>query len=146
MPDPESFEAWVSQAKRRKARTATEAEQFQIEHAGPEEVLVRGGGEEVWADGYRSSEAYLLEVKHVEKPELSPFIEGSRCGDDIRNVIREKERQQLRRYAAILKDPATPAVGLEILLNDARAAPFFEALMREFGVPGRIVAVPRSQP
>lgn len=78
-------------------------------------------GKEVWADGYRSSEAYLLEVKHVEKPESSPFIKGSRCSEVIRGKIREKELDQFHRYAAILKDPATPAVGLEIILNDARA-------------------------
>ena len=85
-------------------------------------------------------------TSHVDKPEISPFIEGSRCSEVIRDMIRKKELEQMRRYAAILKDPATPAVGLELILNDARAAPFFEALMRESGVPGRIVAIPGRAP
>jgi len=145
VPEPETFETWMQQAKRRKARAGGEADRFQADHAGPEEFLVRGGGEEVWVDGYRASDARLLEVKHVDKPDISPFVEGSRCSEVIRDMIRKKELEQMRRYAAILKDPATPAVGLELILNDARAAPFFEALMRESGVSGRIV-VPGKTP
>jgi hypothetical protein len=145
-PDPEAFEAWIRQAERRKTPASTEAHRFQLEHTGDEEFLVRGGGKEVWADGYRSSEAYLLEVKHVEKPESSPFIKDSRCSEVIRGKIREKELEQFHRYSAILKDPATPAVGLEIILNEAKAVPFFEALMRELGIPGRIVVFQRKSP
>ncbi|MGZ3459375.1 MAG: restriction endonuclease fold toxin-2 domain-containing protein [Archangium sp.] len=145
-PDPEAFEAWIRQAERRKTPTGTESYRFQFDHAGDEEFLVRGGGKEVWADGYRSSEAYLLELKHVEKPESSPFIKGSRCNEVVRGKIREKELEQFLRYAAILKDPATPAVGLEIILNDARAVPFFEALMKELGIPGRIVVSSERSP
>ena len=146
VPDPEGFEAWIQQAERRTARNKGEASRFQSDHAGKEEFLVRGGGEEVWADGYRSSEAYLLEVKHVDKPENSPFIKGSRCSDAVRHMIREKELNQFNRYAAVLKDPATPAVGLEIILNDARAVSYFEVLMRELGIPGRIVVIAEKSP
>ena len=85
-------------------------------------------------------------MKHVEKPESSPFIQGSKCSDAVRGMIREKELAQFRRYAAILKDPTTPAVGLEIILNDARAVPFFESLMRELGIPGRIVVSAGKSP
>jgi hypothetical protein len=45
-----------------------------------------------------------------------------------------------------LKDPATPAVGLEIILNDARAVSYFEVLMRELGIPGRIVVIAEKSP
>jgi hypothetical protein len=145
-PDPKAFEAWIQQAERRKASKRTESHRFQVDHVGEEELLVRGGGKEVWADGYRTSDAYLLDAKHVEKPELSPFIEGSRCSDFVRDSIRVKELEQFSKYAAILKDPATPAVGLEIILNEARAVPFFEGLMRELGIPGRIVVITRSAP
>ncbi|HSP78316.1 MAG TPA: restriction endonuclease fold toxin-2 domain-containing protein [Myxococcaceae bacterium] len=102
----------------------------------------KGGGEEVWADGARLDDAHLLEVKHVEKPDSSPFIAGSTCEEFIRSMIREKERIQLKRYAAVIADPETPAVGLEIIVNDARAAPFFELLMHELGIPGRVVIRP----
>jgi hypothetical protein len=115
---------------------------YQVAHAGEQEVLVRGGGEEVWAEGARMDDAHLLEVKHVEKPDSSPFIAGSKCEEPIRSMIREKERIQLKRYAAVIQDPGTPAVGLEIIVNDARAAPFFELLMHELGIPGRVIVLP----
>ena len=146
VPDPEDFEAWIQKAERRTARKNGEASRFQADQAGEEEFLVRGGGEEVWADGYRSSEAYLLEVKSVDKPESSPFIKGSRCSDAVRDMIRDKELNQFNRYAAVLKDPATPAVGLEVILNDARAVPYFEVLMRELHIPGRIVVIAEKSP
>ncbi len=119
---------------------------FQSDHVGNEELLIRGGGKEVWADGYRTTEAFLLEVKHVDKPESSPFVKGSRCDEAVRGMIRDKELEQFSRYAAVLKDPATPAVGLELILNDARAVPFFESLMRELGIPGRIVVISGQTP
>lgn len=140
-PDPEAFEAWIRQAPQREVQKTSPSLRFQSKHVGKKEFLVQGGGKEVWADGYRSSEALLREVKHVEKPETSPFIKGSRCGEAVRGMIREKELEQFSRYAAILKDPTTPAVGLEIIVNDARAVPFFESLMRELGIPGRIIVI-----
>ncbi|MFY0528940.1 restriction endonuclease fold toxin-2 domain-containing protein [Archangium gephyra] len=103
-------------------------------------------GQAVDADGYRSSDAHLLDAKHVEKPDSSPFINGSRCLERVRDSIRLKEFEQFSRYAAVLKDPMTPAVGLEVILNDARAMPFFEGLMRELGIPGRIVVITKSAP
>jgi hypothetical protein len=30
-------------------------------------------------------------------------------------------------------------MGLEIITNDARAVAFFDALLKEFGIPGRVV-------
>lgn len=145
-PDPQAFESWIRQAQRRKIQGDSPSHNFQADHVGNEEFLVRGGGKEVWADGYRTTEAFLLEVKHVDKPESSPFIKGSRCGEAVRGMIRDKEFEQFSRYAAILKDPATPVVGLEVILNDARAVPFFESLMRELGIPGRIVVGPGQTP
>jgi hypothetical protein len=145
-PDPEAFEAWIQQAPRREVQGKSPAHDFQAEHVGKEEYLVRGGRKEVWADGYRTTDAVLREVKHVDKPESSPFIKGSRCADVIREKIRKKELDQFTRYAAVLKDPATPAVELEVILNDARAVPFFEALMREVGISGRIIVIAERGP
>ncbi|WP_309895502.1 restriction endonuclease fold toxin-2 domain-containing protein [Archangium sp.] len=145
-PDPESFEAWIRQAPRREVQGESPALRFQSRHVGNEELLVRGGGKEVWADGYSSTDALLREVKHVDKPENSPFIKDSRCGEVVREQIRKKELEQFKRYAAVLKDPMTPAVGLELILNDARAVPFFEALMREVGIAGRIIIIAERGP
>jgi hypothetical protein len=140
--DLKAFASWIAGAQKRVVNAKTPAMEYQSARAGKQEVLVKGGGEEIWADGARMDDAHLLEVKHVEKPDSSPFIAGSTCEEFIRSMIREKERIQLRRYAAVIGDPETPAVGLEIIVNDARAAPFFEALMHELGIPGRVAVRP----
>jgi hypothetical protein len=142
-PDPAAFEKWIGKAKRRVPQNTPEkAFDFQKKHAGPEEILVEGGGAKVWADGARASDAHLLDTKHVEKPGTSPFVEGSACDERIRKIIRADEEKQFSRYAAVILDPATPAVGLEVIVNDARAVSFFEALLAEFGIPGRVVVKP----
>ena len=112
---------------------------FQKRNAGPEEILVEGGGVKVWADGARARDAHLLEMKYVEKPETSPFIEGSSCNEVVRVAIREKKLNQLKRYAEIIRDPTTPAAGLEIVVNEGRAVSYFESLMRDLDIPGRVV-------
>jgi hypothetical protein len=38
--------------------------------------------------------------------------------------------------------PAAPAVGLEVITNDERAIVFFETLLRETNIPGRVVIKP----
>ncbi|PTL81804.1 restriction endonuclease fold toxin-2 domain-containing protein [Vitiosangium sp. GDMCC 1.1324] len=139
-PDPAAFEKWIRQAERKPAIEMPEpAAGFQKRHAGAEEILVEGGGKQIWADGARASDAHLLETKYIEKPGTSPFIEGSACDADIRQIIRTKEVKEFTRYAAVILDPVTPAVGLEVIVNDARALPYFQALMRELGIPGRVV-------
>jgi len=70
------------------------------------------------------------------------FIEGSQCNEMVRTLVRTEERTQFRKYAAILDDPETPAVGLEVIINDSRAVPFFESLLRELRIPGLVVVKP----
>lgn len=140
--DPKAFAEWIGQAPKIPVRDNSPAAQYQRKHAGAEEVTVSGGGVEVRADGARVSDAHLLEVKHVASPGSSPYVPGSSCPEPIRLRVREDLIQQLRRYAAIIRDPETPAVGLEFITNDMRAAAFFEGLMAEIGVQGRIVVRP----
>ncbi|HYO70687.1 MAG TPA: restriction endonuclease fold toxin-2 domain-containing protein [Archangium sp.] len=139
-PDPASFGEWIQQAERRPLPVKPEEPYgFQRRHAGAEELLVKGGGEKVWADGARARDAHLIETKYVEKPDTSPFVIGSTCDDSVRQLIRKKEANQFSRYAAVILDPKNPAVGLEVVVNDSRAVAFFEALLREFRIPGRVV-------
>ena len=139
-PDPAAFDEWLQQAERRPLPVKPEEPYgFQRRHAGTEELLVKGGGEKVWADGARASDAHLIESKYVEKPDTSPFVIGSTCDDSVRQLIRKKEANQFSRYAAVILDPKTPVVGLEVVVNDSRAVAFFEALLREFRIPGRVV-------
>jgi hypothetical protein len=138
----EAFARWVRRAQRRPAQSSPEAYRYQQKHAGPEEILLEGGGEKIWADGLRMDTARLVEVKFVAAPEKSPFIENSQCNARVRAIIQEEVTAEFRRYGAILADTSTPAVGLEVIVNDARAVPFFEGLLRTLGIPGEVLVRP----
>jgi hypothetical protein len=140
--DLNAFKKWLGKLKRRPARDDSDAYKYQRKEAGPEEVQASGGGEEVWADGARMEKARLLEVKHVGNAERSPFIPGSRCGETARAMILDALMDEFARYAAVIKDPDTPVMGLEVIVNDGRAVPFFEALLKQFGIPGEVVVRP----
>jgi hypothetical protein len=140
--DPETFATWIEKAPKTTVRGNSPAAQYQRKHAGAEEVTVSGGGVEARADGARARDAHLLEVKHVDNPGASPYVPGSSCPEPVRRQIREELIQQFRRYAAVIGDPATPAVGLELITNDSRAGAFFSALMAESGVQGGVVVRP----
>jgi len=141
-PEPKKFEEWLAGAARTPVRGESPATRYQVKQAGPDERTVSGGGSTVRADGARTSEALLLEVKHVESPSTSPYVPSSGCSEYVRLKVREELMNQFSRYAAVIRDPATPAVGLEVITNEARAVPYFEALMKEAGVPGRITLSP----
>lgn len=114
--------------------------EYQVRHCGPTEYRVQGGGEPaVWADGVRREDGYLLDAKHVGDPGRSPFVSGSAAFEPVRRKLAAEVGDEVRRYAAVVNDPANPARGLEIVTNDGRAVPFFEGLLREHGCPGRVV-------
>jgi hypothetical protein len=140
--DQDSFSQWIERSERRPVRGTQDAYKYQQIHAGPEEVLAKGGGEQIWADGSRKSSARLVEAKYVDAPEKSPFIQGSKCNEKIRLRIQQEVAAEFKRYAAVIKDPNTPAVALEVVVNDARAAPFFESLLKTFSIPGEVIVKP----
>lgn len=72
-------------------------------------------------------------------PKNSPFINlENRIQEGIRNQVRD----EFARYAAAIRDPASPAIALEVITNESRAVPFFESLLRELGIPGNVVVRP----
>ncbi|MGZ3460396.1 MAG: restriction endonuclease fold toxin-2 domain-containing protein, partial [Archangium sp.] len=107
--NPKAFAEWLAKAPKTLVRDNTPPARYQLRQAGPEEITVSGGGKVVRADGARASDAHLLEVKHIDKPETSPYVPGSKCNEDVREVVRLELFGQLQRYAAIIADPATPA-------------------------------------
>ena len=137
--DSKAFAQWIQTARKRPTRNAPEAYRYQQRQAGPEEVLVQGGGEQVWADGARMDQARLVEAKFIDTPEKSPFIPDSKCNESVRRWVHQELFDEFRRYAAVITDPNTPAVALEVVTNDARAAPFFESLLHSFNLPGEVV-------
>ncbi|NER52688.1 MAG: hypothetical protein F6J92_39825, partial [Symploca sp. SIO1A3] len=53
-------EIWARNFPRRLTPTYSQRHQFQIRHCGIEEIRVRDGGEEIWADGINFQTGQLL--------------------------------------------------------------------------------------
>jgi restriction endonuclease fold toxin 2 of polymorphic toxin system len=140
--DPKAFAGWIARSRKKPVENSSDEATYQRTHAGPAEIEVSSGDVTVRADGARVSDAHLLETKHIGSPDSSPYIPGSRCPECVRNMIRQSLVDQFLRYAIIIRDPATPAVGLEVITNDERAIIFFETLLRETSTPGRVVIKP----
>lgn len=137
-----AFDNWIEGLPRKQTPNNTLRDAYEIRHTGPDNIQVRGGGEEIWADGVRSSDGRLLEAKYVEHPGRSPFIPESNVPPFIRDKIVREVEDEFRRYAAVVHDINTPAQGLEVITNDARAVKFFEDLLQKYNIHGRVVIQP----
>jgi hypothetical protein len=115
---------------------------YQERVAGSLEYEIKGGASKVWADGVEKVSGKVKEAKFISKPGSSPFIEGSSIPDPIRKKIVDEIRDEFRRYGNVIKDPNAPLIELEVLVNDSGAVAFFESLMKEFGIPGKVVVQP----
>jgi hypothetical protein len=136
---PERYQQWFSSLPQKKTPGNTPQDLFEIQHTGPVNYHITGGGEGFWADGIQNQR--VLETKMIVTPKKSPFIEGA--GVDTPPFIRERMinevREELRKLSQILRDESNPLESLRIITNNAKAKPFFEALMLEYGIPGEIV-------
>jgi hypothetical protein len=107
---------------------------------GPKEYLFKApSGEKIWADGVRVENCHLRETEYAGDPKTSPFLSSS---NKVHELIRNQARDEFRRYAEVIRDPRSPALGLEVITNDARAVPLFQSWLKEFGIPGHVVVKP----
>jgi hypothetical protein len=83
-------------------------------------------------------DGFLLECKFIILPGRSPFIEGSKIPNFIRDKIVNRVADEFSRYAAVINDPNTPINALEVIINEPSAAPFFQELLRQHRIPGRV--------
>ncbi len=130
---------WASQFEKRQTPSHSPNYQFQIKFAGTQEIRVQGGGEKIWADGIRAEDGFLLECKFIVQPDRSPFIEDSQIPKFIREKIVNSVTDEFVRYAAIINDPNTPINALEVIINNPSAAAFFQELLQQYQIPGRVV-------
>ncbi|OQW92576.1 MAG: hypothetical protein BWK78_01290 [Thiotrichaceae bacterium IS1] len=132
---------WMKSLPKRVTPTYSLPYQYQIKHAGPEEFQVAGGGQEIWADGLRLTDGFLLECKFIDQPDRSPFVADSQIPDFIRQRIVTQVADEWYRYAAVINDSQTPVMGLEVITNEPRAVPFFQDLLDRYGMNGRVVVL-----
>ncbi|MCP2728331.1 restriction endonuclease fold toxin-2 domain-containing protein [Limnofasciculus baicalensis] len=133
---------WMRDFPRKPTPTYSQRHEFQIRHCGVEEVRVRGGGEEIWADGINLQTGELLEAKFIEHPANSPYVNPSSAPPFIRNKIVSEVKEEFRRYAAVINDPETPVIELQVIVNIEEAVPFFESLLSQFNLPGSVIVMP----
>ena len=103
---------------------------------------MRDGGEEIWADGINFQTEELIEAKFIENPANSPYINSSSVPPFIRTKVVRDVENEFRRYAAVINDPDTPVVGLQVIVNIEEAVPFFESLLSQFNLPGSVIVLP----
>ena len=122
----------------------TNANRFQVRECGPDETQVAGGGDQVWADGLIPDDGMLRDAKLTENLTRSPFIDANPhpIPPPVLRSIRDKIDDEFRRYALVINDPATPVTGLEIVTSTQLSVPFWQRMLRQFGIPGRVVVRP----
>ncbi len=81
----------------------------------------------------------LLECKFIVQPDRSPFIKDSQIPNFIREKILNSVADEFFRYAAIINDPNTPIKALEVIINNPNAAQFFQELLQQYQIHGRVV-------
>jgi hypothetical protein len=136
-PDVAATQRWLDELPTKPTPNRTPADRFEIEHTGPVNYRLTGGGESVWTDGFRASDGTALEAKHVGNPQRSPYVDGSTLPEPVRAAIQADLENELQRYGAVIRsDPHVRQ--LEIITNEPRAVPKFEELMQRLGLPGQV--------
>ncbi len=112
---------------------------FEIKHTGEWNYQIEAGSTKVFIDGYRGKT--ILEAKYVKNPQRSPFISDSRIPRPIREKILDQIRNEIKRIGIVIGDSGNPFNSLEVITNHPGSQSFFEGLLKEFDIPGRVLLV-----
>jgi hypothetical protein len=135
-------EAWLKQFERKTTPNRTNADAYEIKHTGTDNILLKGGSEQVWADGIRAKDAAVLEAKYISKPDRSPYVPGSNCPTFIADGINTQTDDEFRRYASVINDLKTPVDKLEVITNEQASVSYFNCLLKKYNLPGNVVVKP----
>lgn len=98
-------------------------------------------------DGFRDVDGMAVEAKYVNKPDqrcyrsLEDLRKNHSTGD--RDFLYDKDRVELRKYAAALNDPRnTEMRGVETVTNNQEAVQYWRIMMAAYGVSGHARYVP----
>ncbi|WP_282956628.1 restriction endonuclease fold toxin-2 domain-containing protein, partial [Streptomyces albus] len=98
-------------------------------------------------DGFRATDGMAVEAKFVNRPDEPCYrrVEDLRKShnDGKKDFLYEKDRVELRRYAAALGDPRNKEMrGVETVTNNRESAPYWRVMMAAYGVKGYARYVP----
>ena len=103
-------------------------------------LTATGLPEESRLDGFRGRT--ILDAKFTDNFRSSPYIPSSSIYPPIFQSALTKEREQFEKFKILVDDPSIPFDEVEVLVNDARTAPYFQDLLDEFNLPVRVRVVP----
>jgi hypothetical protein len=136
-------QSWAKELPTKPTPANSARDIYEIQQTGEDNLLMKGlDDKQIWGDGFRTEDGSALEAKFIEKPGQSPFVEGSKTPEFIRQKILRDVTDEVVRYGAVVKDPSTPVRALEIVTNNPDAAQVLARIMQEQGVPGRVVVRP----
>lgn len=130
------YKQWFDNLPKSPAKTASDANIYQLIQVGDTEFTISGNGEKFDADGL--ADKTVLEAKFVGNPARSPYIEDSKLPPFLRKQIGGKTRDEFARLSRVLRDN-NPLTAVRVITSDEKAVPYFEKLMREYHVPGEVV-------
>ncbi|WP_037613726.1 restriction endonuclease fold toxin-2 domain-containing protein [Streptomyces albus] len=98
-------------------------------------------------DGFRATDGMAVEAKFVNRPDEPCYrrVEDLRKShnDGKKDFLYEKDRVELRKYAAALGDPRNKEMrGVETVTNNRESAPYWRVMMAAYGVKGYARYVP----
>jgi hypothetical protein len=133
---------WQDGLKTKPTPTSKPYGQYEVRHTGTVNYEMHGRNSKIWADGFRSDDAIILEAKHVGHADRSPYVLDSVVSERKRALVLGKVEDEILRYRDVIEDSRTAARGLEIVTNEPRAVRTFEQLLEKHDVPGRVVVRP----
>lgn len=151
--EQKKFQTWLNSLRQGDFSGGKPAEiAYQKRVAGyPEyEVHIPPGispGNTLMVDGFRDADGMAVEAKYVNKPDqrcyrsLEDLRKNHENGD--RDFLYDKDRRELRKYAAALNDPRnTEMRGVETVTNNQEAVQYWRIMMAAYGVKGHARYVP----
>jgi hypothetical protein len=111
--------------------------------AGPTEYRIQGaGGLPHWADGIEAT--IIVDAKHVGELAKSPQLGTATKWFNRKYRVRMIE--EFGRIKSAIADPTNPLTSVEVRVNTEASIPYWEAFLKEQGIPGRVVVGGKPAP
>ncbi|MFJ9392874.1 restriction endonuclease fold toxin-2 domain-containing protein, partial [Nocardioides sp. NPDC101246] len=116
---------------------------FQRKHAGPNNVVLRGGGSEINADGLVEDpdKVVTIEAKYVNRPGASNAVNEGRIPAFMKEKIEREFKSEMIRYGRVMNDPSNPIDRLRITVSTAAAGEYWGKLAQEHLGPNADVEI-----